>query len=98
MCTYVKGSQSTRIPKRPDQKKEPDVLLNNQRASRLRLKRNVAEDPAAIAAYDELYRIQRINQVAHEDGLPVTKVRKEAIMAKHIQRIQEEGNALPKNV
>lgn len=78
MAQYVrsKNHPAKRTQKRTENKKKSDVIHNNVRATRLKLKRDCAPNDITMSMYDELYRTQLLNRVAHENKLPIVKVNK----------------------
>lgn len=89
LAQYVRSNNhpARRAQKRTEKKKEPDVIRNNMRATRIKLKRDCAADDSVMLAYDELYRIQLLNRVAHENKLPVVKCKKSKLLASIRRRI-----------
>lgn len=60
------------------------------RASRTKLRRDCATDDVSMIAYDVLYRVQLLNQVAHESRLPVIKIRKSKLLTSIRKRLAHE--------
>ncbi len=94
------------IPRRKDEQKPQGKHLRNQRASRIALakERTSPENPeneARMLAYAELHRTQLTNQLAHEVGVPVKKIRKKDLvemMHRKLKREAEEREAEEKEL
>ncbi|GEM_PF-6321657 len=68
------------------------------RAERIKLKRDCATDDAVMLAYDQLYRTQLLNQIAHERKLPVVKIKKEKLLASIHRRLTLEKAKIEKEL